>query len=133
MSRTVLAVGVFDILHYGHIRHLQAAARLGSALHVGITRDRSIHKGPGRPVQHERHRLAIVRALRFVRFAFLCDSSLQALRKVKPSIFALGSDYAGRVLVEDMEYCDEHGIRIVHTREPRMSSTEIYDRIRKGC
>ena len=47
--RTVLAHGCFDLLHLGHIRHLQEAKKLGDRLVVSVTADKFVNKGAGRP------------------------------------------------------------------------------------
>ena len=49
-QRVVLAHGVFDLLHMGHVRHLEAAKAEGDLLVVTLTADRHVNKGPGRPV-----------------------------------------------------------------------------------
>ena len=131
-ERTVLAIGCFDIFHYGHVRHLQASAAMGTRLVVGVTRNRSVDKGAGRPFNDERYRLGVLKAIGCVDSAFLCDTSLEALRKVKPSVFALGIDYLSSVMDDDREYCKKHGIRIRFTNEQRLSSTELYDRLQRG-
>lgn len=128
----VLCVGCFDILHYGHLRHLEASYDLGEELVVGITRNRSVDKGAGRPYNDEKHRAALVQAIWCVEKVFLCDTSLEALKKAKPDIFALGQDYRGNVLEADRAYCKKHGIKIRFTNERRMSSTDIYDRLRQS-
>ena len=46
----VLCHGCFDIVHPGHIRHLQHAAKLGDRLLVTITGDTVVDKGTGRPL-----------------------------------------------------------------------------------
>ncbi len=46
----VQAHGTFDLLHLGHVRHLEAARKLGDVLIVTVTADRFVNKGPGRPV-----------------------------------------------------------------------------------
>ena len=46
----VLAHGVFDLLHIGHIYHLQEARAAGDVLIVTLTADQHVNKGPGRPV-----------------------------------------------------------------------------------
>ena len=46
----VLCHGVFDVLHVGHLRHLETARRHGTKLVVTITADRFVNKGPGRPI-----------------------------------------------------------------------------------
>ena len=47
--RVVHCHGVFDLLHIGHIRHLQSAKRLGDVLVITVTPDRYVNKGPHRP------------------------------------------------------------------------------------
>ena len=130
MSKVVLCVGCFDIFHTGHLEHLEAAYDMGETLIVGITRDGYIDKGKGRPVMRERKRARIVQAIWCVDKVLLVRSSLEALKKADPDIFALGSDYKDKVRAEDRRYCEVHGIEIRFTNRPRDSSTEIYDRIR---
>ncbi len=51
-GRTIaLANGCFDLLHVGHVRYLQAAAREADRLVVAINDDASVErlKGPGNP------------------------------------------------------------------------------------
>ncbi|HEV2405473.1 MAG TPA: adenylyltransferase/cytidyltransferase family protein, partial [Ktedonobacterales bacterium] len=69
----VVVTGVFDVLHIGHLRFLEAARALGDALIVGIESDERVRrwKGPRRPVQGEADRLALVGALRVVDETFL--------------------------------------------------------------
>ena len=126
----VLCVGCFDIFHYGHLCHLEASHKMGSPLIVAITRNRSVDKGAGRPYNDEKYRAAIVKALWCVSKVLLVDTSLEALKKTDPDIFSLGQDYRGNVLSEDLAYCKTKGIRIRFTNERRMSSTDIYDRLR---
>ena len=64
----VLANGVFDVLHVGHVRYLEAARRLGTHLVVGVNGDRATAalKGRGRPVLLASDRARLVAALRAV-------------------------------------------------------------------
>ena len=48
-QRVVHCHGVFDLLHIGHIKHLEAARAEGDALAVTLTPDRYVNKGPHRP------------------------------------------------------------------------------------
>src|SRR5262249_5638182 len=61
----VFTNGVFDLLHPGHLRYLQAARRLGDCLIVGLNSDRSVrsNKGEGRPIIPERERAEVLSAL----------------------------------------------------------------------
>ena len=52
-KRIVLCHGNFDLIHTGHIRHLQEAKRQGDILFVTITADKYVNKGPSRPVFSE--------------------------------------------------------------------------------
>ena len=61
----VFTNGVFDLLHPGHVRYLQAARALGDALIVGLNGDASVrrNKGPERPISREDERAEILLAL----------------------------------------------------------------------
>lgn len=131
MFKVVLCVGCFDILHYGHLLHLEASYAMGDQLIVGVTRNRCVNKGTGRPYNDESVRAAMLQAIWCVEKVRLVDSSLQALKLFKPDIFALGSDYRRNVLPEDRRYCKTNGIKIRFTNKRRMSSTDIYDRLRQ--
>ena len=48
-KKVVQTHGVFDLLHVGHIRHLEEARTMGDVLVVTITRDEYVDKGPHRP------------------------------------------------------------------------------------
>ena len=61
--RIVQAHGCFDLLHLGHIRHLQAAKAAGDYLIVTVTPDEFVSKGPGRPVFPLEQRMEALRAL----------------------------------------------------------------------
>ena len=62
------ANGCFDVLHVGHIRYLQGAAREADVLVVGVNGDESVAelKGAGRPVMNEFERAEIIAAIRGV-------------------------------------------------------------------
>jgi glycerol-3-phosphate cytidylyltransferase-like family protein len=96
---------------------------------VGVTRNDHVNKGPGRPLYDEKDRLECVKAIRYVDEAILVDSSFEALNIVQPDIFVKGMEYKGRMLPEDLLFCDENeiDIRFTNTEEKRPS-----DRLRKG-
>ena len=74
MARTglVLAKGVFDLTHAGHVLTLVAARELGQALAVGICSDAStrLRKGPDRPLLPWNERATIVASLEAVDYVF---------------------------------------------------------------
>ncbi len=95
--KIVFANGVFDLLHVGHVRYLQAARAEGDLLVVGINSDASTRKlkGDGRPILTERARATLVAALRAVDYVVIFDeldvNSL--LRELQPDVHAKGTDY----------------------------------------
>ncbi|MBD39258.1 MAG: cytidyltransferase, partial [Euryarchaeota archaeon] len=65
-KKVVLAHGVFDLLHLGHVRHLEAARKLGDILIVTVTADKYVRKGPGRPVFPQGIRAEMLAALGYI-------------------------------------------------------------------
>ena len=82
-KKIVLANGIFDILHVGHIRYLQAAKSFGDILVVAVNSDFStqLNKGPSRPVTNERERAEILNAIQFVDYIYLFnEKDLETIR-----------------------------------------------------
>ena len=126
----VLANGVFDLLHVGHLRYLTEARSMGRWLAVGVTRDKFVGK-TGRPIIPEEERLEMVFALECVSEAFLCDDSIEALEKIKPDIFVKGHDYVEKGLLKaEIEFCEEHGVKMKHTKPNPQTTSAIIERIK---
>jgi D-beta-D-heptose 7-phosphate kinase / D-beta-D-heptose 1-phosphate adenosyltransferase len=111
----VFTNGVFDILHAGHVQILQRAKRLGDILVVGVNSDASVRrlKGPARPINHERDRLALVAALDPVDHAILFaeDTPANLIRALRPHIHVKGGDYTTESLPE-IDAVNEVGARV---------------------
>lgn len=127
--KLVLANGCFDFLHIGHVRHLKAARKLGDVLIVSLTKDRSVNKGPGRPVFTEKQRAEMLEP--YCDGIVMVDDALEALQKVDPDVFVKGPDYAGKIEKEHAAYCKARGIKIVFTKEQKYSTTVLLDRLRQ--
>ena len=121
----VLCNGCFDMLHYGHLLHLEAAKQMGDTLIVSITRDEKVNKGPGRPVYPEAQRAALVGALKCVDEVLIVDGLLQALILTKPDILVKGIDYSKGLQPVHEKYCKDMGIEIRFTDTPKLSATEL--------
>ena len=135
MPKIVLANGVFDLFHIGHVRYLQAARRFGDTLIVGVTSDKFVNKGPDRPFYSEDDRLLVVGSLSCVDMAFICDGGGEALKRAKPNFFVKGREYEGNIEAEHESYCRARGIEIAFTGTQKFSSTDLlhhYDRLRKS-
>lgn len=97
-GRTVaFANGIFDLLHVGHVRYLEAAAEQGQILVVGINSDSSTRalKGEGRPILPHLERAEIVAALACVDHVFIFDEPdvVACLLRLQPDIHCKGTDY----------------------------------------
>ncbi len=96
--RIALANGIFDLLHVGHIRYLQAAKREADILVVAVNSDASARalKGPGRPLIPEAERCEILAALECVDYVTVFqEPTAQALiRAVAPDVHCKGTDYS---------------------------------------
>jgi rfaE bifunctional protein nucleotidyltransferase chain/domain len=129
----VLCHGVFDLLHLGHVRHLEAARREGDVLMVTITADSFVNKGPGRPVFGEHQRAEMLAALAHVDHVGInhAISAETVIHAIKPGVYVKGSDYkdsetdvTGKIAAERMAV-EEHGGRVVFTNELVFSSSSL--------
>ena len=129
----VLAHGVFDLLHMGHVRHLEAARREGDVLMVTVTGDGYVNRGPGRPVFSEWQRAEMVAALQDVDWVAVnaAPTAEPVLASVRPDVYVKGSDYAaaaadvtGKIGAEE-SVVRGHGGRVVFTDEITFSSSAL--------
>jgi FAD synthetase len=116
--KVVLASGVFDLLHLGHVKFLEEAKKAGgknAELLVIVARDSTVQRMKGRrPVMPENQRRALVESLRVVDEAVLGLEDFDigdVIARVKPDVIALGHDQSemeGQV----REYVNKHGLRV---------------------
>ena len=94
-KKIILCHGVFDLLHIGHIKHLQEAKTFGDILIVTITPDKFVQKGPNRPAFNTNLRLEALQALECVDYVSVNKwaTSIQTIKHIKPHIYCKGSDY----------------------------------------
>lgn len=129
---TVFTNGCFDLLHIGHVRHLQACRALGDRLVVGLNGDASVaaRKGPGRPIIPVADRRAMLAALACVDEVCVFDEPTpdRLIRAVRPDVLALGGDWRGREIA-GAEFVRSSGGRVVFTATRCESTTAIIGRI----
>jgi rfaE bifunctional protein nucleotidyltransferase chain/domain len=140
-GRTIaLANGIFDILHVGHLRYLEAASEEADRLVVGVNSDRSARKlkGPNRPVATERERAELIAGFACVSYVtiFEDDTAEPLLRDLRPDVHCKGTDYTPES-VPEAGTARELGVRVAIVGDSKSHSTrDIIRRLRKspeGC
>jgi len=127
----VLAGGVFDIIHPGHIHTLNAAKALGGVLVVAIATDKTAKKMKKRlPLHNQELRRELVSYLSMVDEAIVGheDDIFQTVKEVKPNIIVLGYDQVHQEkFISDGCKRINLNVEIVRleTPVPHLSSSEI--------
>jgi D-glycero-beta-D-manno-heptose 1-phosphate adenylyltransferase len=120
------ANGVFDLLHVGHVRYLEAAAQEADILVVAINDDESVRalKGEGRPILAARHRAELVAALRVVDFVVIFPEATVGplLTALRPDVHCKGTDYTVDT-VPEREVVKSYGGRTAIVGDPKDHST----------
>lgn len=135
-KQIAFANGCFDVLHVGHIRYLQDAARVADVLVVGVNGDESVRelKGEGRPVMNEAERAELIAAIRGVSYVtiFREKSPSRLLGALKPDFHCKGTDYTADT-VPEREVVASYGGKVVITGDPKdHSTTELLKRMKEG-
>lgn len=129
--QVVLASGVFDLLHLGHVKFLEEAKNAGgkkAELVVIIARDSTVQKIKGRkPIMPENQRRMLVESLKVVDEAVLGLENLDVadvIDRIKPDLIALGYDQA----VMEKQVCDyvnKHGLSIKVVQVGKFEEDEL--------
>ena len=124
--RIVLANGVFDLLHVGHVRYLGAARALGDVLVVALNSDASVRrlKGQGRPLMSAAERAELIGALRHVDavVVFEEDTVDRLVGALRPDVQAKGTDYTEATVPERAAVLAAGG-RVAIAGDPKDHST----------
>ncbi len=129
----VLCHGVFDLLHYGHIEHLQEAKEQGDVLVVSVTAAQYVNKGPGRPYFTDQQRMSFLASLEFVDYVILSEAVTvhKVVESVQPDIYVKGQEYAASEndvtgnIGPEQETVEKYGGRIYFTQGEVYSSTKL--------
>jgi D-beta-D-heptose 7-phosphate kinase/D-beta-D-heptose 1-phosphate adenosyltransferase len=133
-KRVVFTNGVFDLMHPGHVRYLQAARMEGDALIVGLNSDRSVreYKGPSRPITPEGERAEILAALACVDGVVIFDEQTpeRIIRHVQPDVLVKGADWAADAIV-GRDIVEARGGRVIRMPIERgWSTSAIIEKIK---
>lgn len=117
--RVVFTNGTFDILHRGHVEYLAAARACGDVLVVGLNTDASIRriKGPGRPINRNQDRAAVLAALASVDYVCLFgdDTPARLIRSLIPDVLVKGADWKKEDIVGG-DVVERNGGRVVRIK-----------------
>lgn len=132
-KRVIQAHGTFDLLHLGHVKHLESARKKADCLIVTLTADKYVNKGPNRPVFNEQLRAEMLASLEVVDWVSINPNpdAVPAILKIKPSYYAKGQDYinpegdiTGKIL-DERNAIESVGGEITFTEEITFSSTAL--------
>jgi len=106
--KRVLTYGTFDLFHYGHLKLLERAKKLGDYLIVGVSTDEfNSIKGKKSIFPYE-HRKAIVESIKFVDKVIPevnWEQKIEDVKKYNIDVFVIGDDWNGKFDFLK-EYCD---------------------------
>ncbi len=136
----VLCHGVFDLVHPGHIIHLEQAKQMGDVLVVSITAAKYVRKGPGRPYFDDEMRMKFLEALECVDYVMLSEGYTvdDIIESVEPDIYVKGEEYARAAdditgkITEEKKLVEKHGGRVQYTTGQTFSSTKLINTAMSG-
>ena len=135
-----LCHGVFDLVHPGHIIHLQQAKQMADILVVSVTAAEFVRKGPGRPYFNDEMRLKVLEALECVDYVMLSEGYTvdDIVENVEPDLYIKGEEYAkesdditGKITAE-RELVERHGGKVAYTTGEVFSSTKLINTALSG-
>ncbi len=136
--RIVLCHGIFDLLHIGHIRHLEQARRMGDVLVVTITPDLYVDKGVNRPAFAEALRAEAVASLDCVDYVAVnpWPTAEEILRILKPNVYVRGSEFKNKeqnatdidIGAREEKVVREIGATLSFTEDITFSSSSLINR-----
>ncbi|MCI4351662.1 MAG: FAD synthase [Thermoplasmata archaeon] len=131
----VMATGVFDLLHPGHLHFLEQAKALGDELVVVVARDQTARRLKHEPYVPETLRRVMVEALKPVDRAILGSTTdiFATVVDVRPDIIALGHNQAFDATEVESE-CHRRGVKVKVVRlgalqHDEMATRKIVERI----
>lgn len=135
-----LCHGVFDLVHPGHIIHLEQAKEMADVLVVSITSAQYVRKGPGRPYFDNEMRMKFLAALECVDYVMLSEGYTvdDIIESVEPDLYIKGEEYAkaedditGKI-GEEQALVEKHGGKIQYTTGQTYSSTKLINTAMSG-
>ena len=138
MSKILYTGGTFDLFHYGHVSFLKQCRRISDHVVVSLNTDDFVERFKGhKTILNYKEREQSLRCCKYVDEVILNgagEDSRSCILTVKPTIIAVGDDWAGKDYYKQMGFdqgwLDDNQITLVYIPYTRgISATEIKERI----
>lgn len=118
----VMATGVFDIIHLGHLHYLEESKKLGDELVVVVATDSTVRKRKHEPITPEKMRLELVSSLKPVDSAVMGKEGgdiFDIVRELRPDVITIGYDqpFSEKELEAELE---RRGLKVKVLRMPHL-------------
>ncbi len=132
-KKIALCHGVFDLVHAGHITHLEQAKAMADVLVVSITAAEFVRKGPDRPYFNDEQRLKFLSAIEYVDYCMVSEGYTvdDIVEAVEPDYYVKGAEYANedadvtKNMRPERELVEKHGGTVRYTTGEVFSSTKL--------
>ena len=126
--------GCFDILHYGHVKYLEAAKKNNRVLILGMNGDASVRKikGPTRAINPQKMRAFVLASLACIDFVtvFGQETPAELIKAVQPDVLIKGADWKGKE-VAGSDVVKSRGGKVEFIRYvPGFSTTKLIHEIK---
>ena len=128
--------GVFDVIHYGHIKYFEEAKNKVDYLIVSVTTDEYVNKGPGKPIFNILKRTEVLKSVKHIDEIITSKypTAVENIKLVKPNYYIKGKDYKNlsndlskNILLEKKEV-EKYGGKILFTNSELYSSSSIINK-----
>lgn len=129
----VLTVGVYDLIHIGHVNLFRRARALGSHLTVAVQTSEVVkkYKPESKLVYSTEERLYMVRAIRYVDHVITYEDVDEIVKQADFDIFVTGPDQNHDGFQKAIKWCQQHGKEtIVLPRTEGISSSWLKEQIK---
>ncbi len=132
-KKIVLCHGVYDLFHFGHLKHLEYAKSKGDILIVSVTADEHVNKGFGKPIFKDQIRAELISKLIFVDYVIISNqkNAVQIIHEIKPNYYCKGIEYKDKKkditkqIYEEEKELRKYGGKIIYSNEIVYSSSQL--------
>ena len=135
--KTVLAHGVFDIFHIGHLLYFKEAKNNNRKLIVSVTSDEFVNKGEARPIFNIKKRIELLSSIDCIDHVVISNSSsaVKVIENLQPNFYIKGKDYKnnkidlGKNLKEEIKAIKKHKGKFIISKTKLFSSSKIIGKL----